>query len=92
MTILTREQIESGALLNLIECCENEFGPWNDGEPSVLRYLIDTALAFHDLRDAVLALCDTIDAELDAVTRGYGIDTSSRVTHRIRAAVESVSA
>jgi hypothetical protein len=36
---------------------------------------------------AVSALCDQIDNELDAVTDGLGVDTSTRVTHRFRAAM-----
>lgn len=36
---------------------------------------------------AVRYLCDQVDAELDAVTDGLGVDTSTRVTHRFRAAI-----
>ena len=55
--ILTREQVDGFLPVgDLIERCEDEFGPWNDGDPSPLRDLRETARAYHDLRDAVLAL------------------------------------
>lgn len=66
--ILTREQIDAPTLLHYIEACESEFGPWSQDEPNILRDLIDTARAYHDMRDAVLTLYDDWnDDEYDVV-------------------------
>lgn len=55
--------------------------------------LIATARAYHDLRDRMGALADTIDAELDehAEWERRSLRTAPdgpRVSHRIRAAIE----
>jgi len=39
----------------------------------------------------VEALCDQIDAELDAIAETYGVETTERVTERIRAALKETS-
>lgn len=65
--ILTREQIAA---------------PWEEWPPGVdeMNDLIDTARAYHDLRDAVRALCDEAER--------WALSSPSVSTSRIRAALD----
>lgn len=79
MTILTREGIDGIANHHRYDV---DLGRWDADELD----LIDTARAYHDLRDAVLAWCDERDEE--SLSDPYDVVVTAHDVREVVARVE----